>query len=43
MAGVLEKAEVPFEDFKAYCMIAALNVYNSAMHPHAKKDENEAN
>ena len=43
VAGVLEKAEVPFEDFKAYCMIAALNVYNSAMHPHAKKDENEAN
>lgn len=42
-SGILAKSEVPFEEFKAYCMISALNAYNSAMYPYAAKDKTEGN
>ena len=32
-AGVLAEDDVPFGEFRAYCMIAALNAYNNVMRP----------
>ena len=40
-AGVLAEGEVPFEEFRAYCMISALNAYNNTMRPHASKDSDK--
>lgn len=42
-AGVLTEENVPFEDFKAYCMISALNHYNGVMFPFAKTDDTGEN
>ena len=38
-AGVLAEDDVPFEEFRAYCMIAALNAYNNVMRPRASGDK----
>ena len=40
IAGILEEKDVSFDDFKAYCMISALNTFNSAMRPF-KKEKNQ--
>lgn len=37
--GVLEK--VPFEEFKAYCMLGALNTFNSITRPKKEEGKNE--
>ena len=44
-AGVLAESDVPFEEFRAYCMIAALNAYNNVMRPRASgaKDSQSGN
>jgi len=47
-AGVfadLAEDDVPFEEFRAYCMIAALNAYNNVMRPRASgaKDSQSGN
>lgn len=42
-AGVfadLAEDDVPFEEFRAYCMIAALNAYNNIMRSRASEDKN---
>ena len=41
-AGVfadLAEDDVPFEEFRAYCMIAALNAYNNVMRPRVSGDK----
>ena len=38
-AGVLAEDDVPFEEFRAYCMIAALNAYNNVMRPRTSGDK----
>ena len=38
-SGILVEPDISFEDFKAYCMISALNVYNSTMHPYDPKGD----
>lgn len=39
--GILEDESVKFEDFKAYCMISALNSYNMEMRSSSKSDSPE--
>jgi hypothetical protein len=41
-SGIMEEADVDFEEFKAYCMISAMNVFNGAMRPHSAKQEKDA-
>lgn len=36
LGGILEK--VTFDDFKSYCLLAALNTYNNIKRPREKKD-----
>ena len=35
--GLLANPDIPFEEFKAYCMISALNAYNNTMRLHDSK------
>jgi hypothetical protein len=42
VSGIMEEPDVDFEEFKAYCMISAMNVFNSVMHPHSAKQEKDA-
>lgn len=37
--GILEDENVSFDDFKSYCMISALNAFNSAMRPGVSQDK----
>ena len=39
VTGILEAPDVPFEDFKAYCMISALNSFNGIMRPRSESKE----
>lgn len=39
LGGILEK--VTFDDFKSYCLLAALNTYNNLKRPKGKKDNEE--
>lgn len=44
LGGILEEEEsgVPFEDFKSYCLLGALNTYNNFKRPkNVKQSENE--
>jgi hypothetical protein len=41
VSGIMEEASVDFEEFKAYCMISAMNVFNGAMRPHSAKQEKD--
>jgi hypothetical protein len=41
VSGVMEEPDVDFEEFKAYCMISAMNVYNGTMRPHSVKQEKD--
>ena len=41
--GVLTEENVPFKDFKAYCMISTLNHYNGVIFPFAKTDDTGKN
>jgi hypothetical protein len=40
--GIMEEPNVNFEEFKAYCMISAMNVFNGVMRPHSTKQEKDA-
>jgi hypothetical protein len=42
VSGILEEIGVDFEEFKAYCMISAMNVFNGLMRPHSAKQGKEA-
>ena len=37
LGGILEEPDVSFEDFKSYCLLAALNTYNNFKRPKVKK------
>ena len=41
VGGILAETDVPFEDFKAYCMISALNAYNNIMRPRKSQENSE--
>ena len=35
----MAESDVPFEEFRAYCMIAALNAYNNVMRSRVSGDK----
>lgn len=39
LGGILEDSAVPFEDFKSYCLLAALNTYNNFKRPPSVKPQ----